>query len=225
MALVPVWIAAAYLYGSVNFAIIFTRLRAGKDIRSLGNRNAGAANVKRNIGFLWGFLVFVLDISKSALPIWLADLTLPATASAASPELRFAALLAVGIAAIIGHCKPIYYGFRGGRGIATSIGIYAWFVPLEMFAAMLVGAALVMLIVRNVPHRLGPYTPITFVSLTPFFALGSTLAGRIRLTDWLTLGGHPWYLIAGIFALSLIIFVLNLPFLRERREELQTAKE
>ena len=214
------WLVAAYLYGSVSYALIFTRLKTGRDIRSLGNRNAGAANVRRNVGFGWGALVFFLDLSKSLIPMTGADLS----TRGASDIVRTGILLSVGLAAFVGHCRPLYYAFRGGRGITTSIGVYAWFVPVELVVAMLVGVLLVVLLVRGVEQRIGPYTPIAFVTLTPLFTLVSSLAPTVRFGSSVTLGGHPWYVVAGVFLLSISILAVNLPFLQERSRELRSPR-
>lgn len=213
------WLAAAYLYGSVSYALIFTRLRTGKDIRSLGNRNAGAANVRRTLGLGWGVLVFFLDLSKSLLPMAGAELSTKGT----SGIMQAGILVSVGLAAFAGHCRPLYYGFRGGRGIATSIGIFAWLAPVELIAAMLIGVLLVLLLVHDVEHRIGPYTPIAFVTLTPLFTLAASLTVDFRLAGSVSLGGHPWYIVAGVFLVSIVILAVNLPFLTERSRELRSA--
>jgi len=111
----------AYLLGAIPFAYLFTRWITGQDIRTLGNRNAGAANVFRAVGRPTGVLVFLLDIGKGAAAVGL---------------MRAAGLggwwpLAGGVAAVLGHCFPIYLGFHGGRGLAASLGALLALMPLE----------------------------------------------------------------------------------------------
>jgi glycerol-3-phosphate acyltransferase PlsY len=65
------------------------------------------------------------------------------------------ALFATGAAAVVGHCRPIYYGFRGGRGVATALGVCFAFVPVESFASLMIAALLVTAFVPRVPYRLG----------------------------------------------------------------------
>lgn len=116
-------VAASYLFGSVNYAILITRRVAGVDIRSLGTRNAGTANVGRNAGKLWAALVLLLDILKGLIPLLLAKSFL----FPGSGWRDTLALFAVGIAAVGGHCRPVFHRFKGGGGIATSLGIYFLF--------------------------------------------------------------------------------------------------
>lgn len=105
------------------------------DIRTIGTHNPGTANVGRNLGKTWGALVLLLDIAKGLIPLITAqklcfsDNNLP----------HFTALILIGMAAITGHCKPIWYNFVGGGGIATSIGILLYIIPVEFFTSMFVG--------------------------------------------------------------------------------------
>lgn len=111
----------SYLLGSISSAILVTRLWTGKDIRTLGNRNAGAANVARSVGIWPAVCVGFVDFSKGALPVLAA---------------RWLGLgefwaLAGAVAAVIGHSYPVYFRFRGGKGLAASLGALLAFTPLE----------------------------------------------------------------------------------------------
>jgi glycerol-3-phosphate acyltransferase PlsY len=112
-----------YLCGSLPFAVWITRLVKGVDVRATGSGHATATNTIRQAGFLPGALVFILDVGKGFLPTWLA--------------LRFAP--AVWIApltaalAVIGHCWPLFAGFRGGMGLATANGSMVAAAPLAIF--------------------------------------------------------------------------------------------
>jgi glycerol-3-phosphate acyltransferase PlsY len=101
-----------YLSGSLPFAIWITRLVKGVDVREAGSGHATTTNTFRQAGFLPGVLVFVLDMAKGFVPTWLAL----HYASAA-----WIAALTAGLA-VIGHCWPLYAGFRGGMGLATANG-------------------------------------------------------------------------------------------------------
>ncbi len=105
----------SYLIGSIPFGYIVMRWKDKKDIRSVGSQSTGATNVLRLKGWKYAFLVGVLDILKGILPV-IAALHL-------FPD-RFFALLC-GFAAVFGHCFPIYIKFKGGKGIATSVGVFA----------------------------------------------------------------------------------------------------
>lgn len=201
----------AYLSGSVNYAIILTRARTGADIRQMGNRNAGTANVGRTIGKGWGAVVYFCDFGKALLPMLAARLVIFRDPS---PE-SVLALFAIGMAAIVGHCRPVFHGFRGGAGIATSMPVYLFFIPVEFTVSMLLAALLVALFVRNVEFRLGRWVPILFVTIAPFLTLAANGALAIPLTERLSIGGHPWSVLVGVFATSVLILFFNTHLLQE----------
>jgi glycerol-3-phosphate acyltransferase PlsY len=213
---VVVGLVLGYLSGSVNYAIIVTRLVAGRDIRELGNRNPGTANVARSIGKGWATVVFFADLLKGFLAMLLVRCLLQPHAGSAAQTL---AVAAVGIAAIAGHCKPVFFGFRGGGGIATAIGVYLFLIPVEIFVSMLVGFGLVSLFVRSPRYRLGRWTPIMFVTLAPFLTLVTSRLVNIPLTARVSVGGHPWHVIVGVFAISLFLVGMNLRVLGETFRE------
>lgn len=112
-------IIAAYLIGSFPTAYLMVRLRKGIDIREVGSRNAGAMNVIYVVGVAEGILVLAIDIGKGTLAVFVARwLGAP-----------FTAQMCAGIAAVVGHAFPVSLKFRGGRGGATCIGVFAALVP------------------------------------------------------------------------------------------------
>lgn len=117
----PVVVLVAYLIGSAPFGYLVGRMR-GVDVRQAGSGNIGATNVGRLLGKKWGVLVLLLDGLKGALPTWL----LPALVSG-SPQ--HAAVL-TGVSAILGHMFPVWLKFRGGKGVATALGVAAVLAPL-----------------------------------------------------------------------------------------------
>lgn len=134
-----------YLIGSVNFAVIVAR-RHGVDILSAGSGNPGATNVKRVIGKGPGNLVFALDALKGAAGAWLPAL---AVAWATRGEPTFDTQAAGFVGALLGHCFSCFLGFRGGKGVASTIGGLLVLLPVPI----LVGAALwaaVFLVTRYV---------------------------------------------------------------------------
>lgn len=129
----------AYLLGSVVGSLVVGRLRGGVDIRKLGSGNAGATNALRTQGKGFAIAVIVIDIAKG----WLAAGVLPAVSiPGVTPAGAVAGWLpaACGFAAILGHCFPVWHGFRGGKGVATLIGAFAgvdaWLL-LPLFATWL----------------------------------------------------------------------------------------
>ena len=101
-----------YLCGSLPFAVWITRLVKGVDVRAAGSGHATATNTIRQAGFLPGALVFILDVVKGFIPTWLALHYAPAA--------WIAALTAA--LAVVGHCWPLFAGFRGGMGLAPANG-------------------------------------------------------------------------------------------------------
>lgn len=209
-AIAAAMIAAGYLSGSVNFAIIVTRLRTGKDIRDMGNANPGTANVGRTLGRGWGALVLACDILKALIPMLAARLLFFGGDGAGD----IAAVYAAGIAAIIGHCRPLFHRFRGGGGIAASLPVFSFFAPVEFFVSTLLGALIVWLFVKNVQFRIGRWIPIVFVAIAPFLTAAVNAGLAVRLGAGVSIGGHPWAVPAGMLATSLVVLGFNLTLLR-----------
>lgn len=119
------WIVAGYLLGSIPFGLLLTRMN-GIDIRTVGSGNIGTTNVLRTGNKGLAAATLVLDAGKGAAAVLLAR-------AFAGTE---AAMLA-GVAAFIGHCFPVWLGFRGGKGVATLLGVALAAVPLAGVAALL----------------------------------------------------------------------------------------
>jgi glycerol-3-phosphate acyltransferase PlsY len=124
---------AGYVLGSISFAVLLVRKRTGKDIRQEGSGNAGATNVLRSHGKGLAIAVALADVAKGAAAVLLARLF--------TAEPRVAA--AAGLAAIVGHVFPLFYGFRGGKGVATAVGAFLALTPL---ATLLCVAVFVLIV-------------------------------------------------------------------------------
>ncbi|MBF0401818.1 MAG: glycerol-3-phosphate 1-O-acyltransferase PlsY [Magnetococcales bacterium] len=119
---------AAYLLGAVPFGLLVARLMGAGDIRQQGSGNIGATNVLRTAGRLAGAIALLLDMLKGVLPILFARLWL-------GPEAPLVAGIA--LALFLGHLYPIYLGFKGGKGVATALGIYlAWTPEAGLYAIL-----------------------------------------------------------------------------------------
>ena len=118
----------AFFLGSVPFGLLFARLFGKQDPREVGSGNVGATNVARAAGKLAGALTLVLDTAKGYLPVILAWGWLK------SPD--YVAL--VGLFAILGHCYSPFLGFKGGKGVATGLGVYLALSPLAVLIAAVV---------------------------------------------------------------------------------------
>ncbi|MCD6174881.1 MAG: glycerol-3-phosphate 1-O-acyltransferase PlsY [Planctomycetes bacterium] len=111
----------AYLLGSIPFGFMIAKAH-GKDLRLIGSGNIGATNATRALGKKWGYLCLLLDVLKGLIPMLLVPMLNLVDSQTASPG-RLALWLLVGCAAVLGHVFPIYLKFKGGKGVATSLGI------------------------------------------------------------------------------------------------------
>jgi glycerol-3-phosphate acyltransferase PlsY len=119
-----------YLLGSIPTAYIVSRTRKGIDIRTVGSRNMGAANVMREIGTYEGIFVGLIDIAKGAGAILIAQ----------TLNISELWVFGAGFAALVGHNFPVFAGFRGGKGSATVIGIFLVLAPLSMLVTLVIVA-------------------------------------------------------------------------------------
>jgi acyl phosphate:glycerol-3-phosphate acyltransferase len=115
-----------YLLGSIPFGLLVGKLFGGKDVRQHGSGNIGAANVSRTAGPVAGILTLVLDAAKGATAVWIASHLTGQNA---------AAMMVGGLAALFGHCFSIWLGFKGGKGVATGLGLFAALCPLAALCA------------------------------------------------------------------------------------------
>jgi glycerol-3-phosphate acyltransferase PlsY len=123
-------IIIGYLLGSIPTAYIVVRKRKGIDIRDVGSRNMGAANVMREIGTHEGVFVALIDIAKGAVAILIAQ----------ALNISELWVFGAGFAALVGHNFPVFAGFRGGKGSATVIGIFLVLAPLSMLVTFVIAA-------------------------------------------------------------------------------------
>ena len=140
-------IIISYLLGSVPFGYLIVRAKQGADIRQTGSGGTGATNVSRRAGKAAGVLTLVLDALKGAAAAVIAKLALGLPIFAASGTLLHPAanastlenaswwVAASAIAVIVGHIFPVWLGFRGGKGVATGVGVFLILAPLAVVAA------------------------------------------------------------------------------------------
>jgi glycerol-3-phosphate acyltransferase PlsY len=136
-ALTPVF---AYLLGSIPFGYLIVRWQKGVDVRSTGSGSTGATNVMRNLGIIGFMATFILDVGKGILAVLL-------TSRLTSGDPRWIAVASV--AAILGHCFPVWLKFRGGKGVATGVGVFIALAPLQV-ALVLILFAIVVAISRYI---------------------------------------------------------------------------
>lgn len=156
------WIAIAYVMGSIPFGLVFARTFCGVDPRTGGSRNVGATNVARLCGTKWGVATLLCDALKGALPVGIA--------LSFSDSALFHSLTA--LAALIGHLHSCFLGFKGGKAVATTVGV---FIPLAFGQLVLAGIACLLVIWRSGFVSLGS---LTLVTALPVFLL---LYGKWKL--------------------------------------------
>lgn len=126
-----------YAFGSFNPAILFSRLFAGKDIRTMGSGNAGSTNVYRNLGPKFALAVLLCDLLKGVLAAVVGHFL----CGGAGVELSLYGRFAGGLGAVLGHAFPLWHGLRGGKGVVTAAGmllVFDWRVIAVMFLVFLV---------------------------------------------------------------------------------------
>lgn len=170
-------ILLAYLIGSVSGSLWLGRLR-GVDIRTLGSGNAGGTNALRTQGLKFAAGVMLIDVGKGALATWIG------LQGVGDPVLALRIALCCGFAAMLGHVWPVFHGFRGGKGVATVIGLI-----LVLWPALLLLPIAVFAVV---------------LTSTGYVGLGSILATAALLPAvWLLSPGAPapeWLLAAAVIA-------------------------
>jgi len=124
----------AYLLGSIPFGYLIVRWQKGIDVRSTGSGGTGATNVMRNLGIMGFAGTFILDLGKGILAVLL-------TSRLTSGDPRWVALSSV--AAILGHCFPVWLRFRGGKGVATGVGVFLALAPVQVALALVIFAIIV----------------------------------------------------------------------------------
>ncbi|MCA9081494.1 MAG: glycerol-3-phosphate 1-O-acyltransferase PlsY, partial [Planctomycetaceae bacterium] len=128
---------AGFLVGSIPFSLLIARWVAGIDLRKVGSGNVGATNVWRAVGPKWGILALLCDALKGLLPV----LLLPRLLAVDTPNLLTHLGVLAGVAALLGHLFPPWLGFRGGKGVATALGVVTVLAPwatLWAFVAFLI---------------------------------------------------------------------------------------
>jgi glycerol-3-phosphate acyltransferase PlsY len=171
------FIIVSYLIGAIPFGLLLSRGR-GVNIREQGSKNIGATNVSRLLGKKLGFLTFLLDCAKGYLPMFFAGLLFGDTAH------RYVVIALCGAAAVIGHMFPIYLGFKGGKGVATGLGIFLYLAPKVVLISLAVF--------------------IATVAGTGFVSLGSLLASAVVLPCLYFFAEPTWKLSLACFVVVMI---------------------
>lgn len=189
-------IVAAYLLGSIPFGLLIAKAH-GKDLRSIGSGNIGATNVARALGKKWAYLCFLLDMLKGLLPMLAARQILNSQLLILNSQF-FWLWLAVGCAAILGHIFPVYLKFKGGKGVATSLGVALGLWPYYTICAAVAFAIWAVVLVA---WRYVSLASITASVAFPFILMSATLL----VPAWHVT--HLWPLLIAAAAIPLMVIV------------------
>ncbi len=180
------WLALTYVLGSLPFGLILSKITTGQDPRLSGSRNTGATNIARTCGLRYGILTFLLDLAKGFIPLILA--------MSLSDSVFFLNL--TGLAAITGHMYSVFLNGKGGKGVATGIGVFAAATPTPLFWSLMIC--------------------LFFIWFTGYVSLGSMVL-TLSLPILLILSFNPSF-----FLLSLA--VMFLVFIKHRDNILRLAR-
>jgi len=174
-----VLLIGAYLLGSIPFGVLISQKVARLDITKAGSGNIGATNVAREVGLKWGVVTLLADVLKGFIPVLLARYLL-----GSSIEIDEALKGMVGLSVLLGHQFPVYNRFRGGKGVATCLGVFLAISPIScLFSGVIF---------------------LILVTLLRYISLGSIL-GVLTMPIWLYLMGHSTFMILPSLAMSLLI--------------------
>lgn len=174
-------VIGGYLLGSIPFGILVGKKVGGVDITEVGSGNIGAANVAREVGLAWGIVTLVADALKGFLPVAAAPFLLGGSA-----EVNEVLRGLVGLSAVLGHLFPAYNHKRGGKGVATALGVFLAISPISCAFS---GA--IFLIV---------------VAIRRYISLGSMVAA-LSMPVWLFIDDRSVVLIATSMIISLLILL------------------
>ena len=168
----------AYLIGGLPFGYLFVRFSLGKDVRTMGSGNIGATNVHRTAGKKAGIIVLLLDIVKGFFAVWLAGIITHGSITG---------LALAAVAVMVGHCYPLFLGFKGGKAVACFVGAFLYLAPASLFITILIFIAV--------------------VALSKYISLGS-ITGALLFPVVMWFVQHPSQplLFAAIFSSVLIIY-------------------
>ena len=190
MTLGVLLVVAAYLVGSIPFGLVLTRLFTGKDVRTVGSGNIGASNVSRAAGKKVGVLTLVLDAAKASVPMLLAERLLAEPGTTAGQVWA----VVVGLAAFVGHLYPVWLGFKGGKGVATALGVFAVLAPIPSVLA---------LVAFGIGYGTTRIPAIGSLAGTATCCLGAIVQEMLRHGSAAWAGPVPWasLLVAAVIAL------------------------
>lgn len=199
IVLLVISIISGYLLGSISFANIIVKKLKGEDIREMGSGNAGTTNVFRSAGFFPALLTFILDFAKGAVAI-----LLPFLLAKLFKEDAGLYMVISGLFVVLGHSFPIFFGFKGGKGMATYLGVILAINPLA-FLINICFMLVIILITRIV--SLASLIATALIPILIFF-----LKEKSILPD------QNMYFFIGIIAISLLVVIMHKDNIKRLKE-------
>ncbi len=191
MSIIVLYLIAAiiaYLLGSISFGIIISKAAKGPDLRQVGSRSTGASNVQRTMGWKYGLMTFFGDALKAVLACWLGRLITG----------RAEAALLCGIFVIVGHNWPVFFGWKGGKGVASSCGVMLFCFPAPAGICFVITIA-VIAIFRYI--SVGSMLMLTLYAIlvSVFYSV------KVLVPDFYTIGAG-WVIAWGFLLAALCIY-------------------
>lgn len=169
----------SYLVGAIPFGYVVGKI-VGVDVRQHGSKNIGATNVSRTLGKKWGVLTLLLDLLKGLLPMVGASVVLGGFTG------NEAAVSGCGVVAVLGHMFPVYLKFKGGKGVATGLGVFCYLSPVAILISLVIF--------------------VVTVAVSGFVSAGSLLAAAL-FPLWLVLFGAPHAVVIAAVVVALLIWI------------------
>ena len=183
-------VVLAYLLGSINFAVIFSKVFMKKDVREVGSGNAGTTNVMRSAGFVPGALTFLCDALKGFVACYVGKMVFQTLSDVRGDDLGILGAYICGLLCMIGHVFPVFFKFKGGKGVATSVGIFSVCAPIAIALGLAVFAVITLAT---------KYVSLASLSATVVVVVTSVI---FRLTD----GYLVWQIVLAV-CMGLIVFL------------------
>jgi glycerol-3-phosphate acyltransferase PlsY len=171
----------SYFIGSIPFGFLIAKVVKGIDIRQLGSGNPGATNVSRVMGRPYGVLVFILDMLKGFLPVFIFDRLFASHGHSLS-------LILCGVGVICGHTFPVFLGFKGGKAAATGCGVFLWLAPVPLLISVVIW--------------------LLTVSISRYISLGSIVGSISLVACLILLGKDPFHQRLPLTLFSIFISIL-----------------
>lgn len=193
LSLIPI----AYLIGSIPFGFVVGKAK-GVDVRAAGSGNIGATNVGRLLGRKFFFLVFSLDVLKGFLPMLAASMVLRNESRESISQVTYVQWLLVGFAAIVGHMFPVWLKFKGGKGVATGLGVLFGLWPYYTLAGVIVLAVWIVI------FKLTRYVSVASMLATAAFPIVYVVIALRR--QWDPFGRQLPLLLFAMLVVVLIVY-------------------